>query len=585
MGNFNTIPGMLLNHASQHKSARAVNDRAGDTWQPVPMAEIIDRVGVLAAALDERMSTKGTSVGVLAAPSSNWLVADMAIMLAGGVSIPFFVDFSEAHFEYKVKDSGMKAIFVFGKTLWERFLPLAGRFDLVVTDQLEGNLPNTVHVDALYSEGRKRLEKEPALITELLERTGPDDLAVVIYTSGSTGMPKGVELTHGNLVAQLHDIAGLFPVVPCEDGALSLLPVAHTFERTVIYLYLVEGMCVYFVDNVENVGALMREIHPAMMTVVPRLLEKTHARIREKAAHIPGLKGRFSQWTFRQANRTFVENESFSFSNWIADKLVGFQVRKAFGGNLKTLVAGGAHMPDELNHFFVRMGIPVYEGYGLTEASPVICVNHPGHRKIGSVGKPLASVEVRISKEGEVWARGPNIMRGYRHMPEETARVIDPDGWLHTGDIGQIDNDGYLTIVARKKEMFKTSTGETVFPGPIEQALGRSELIEMACVVAEGRKYTSCLIFMDPTFSKRIAEMHEIIQQHIRLVNKELDHWEHIHAYALIPKPPSIENSELTPTFKIRRHVVEEHYKELIDQLYDKTKTLEGSNAFSIGHC
>lgn len=586
MRNFHTIPEMLLNCAANYENARALNDKAAEGWQSVSMQETTTRVRRLAAALNTRLPTLGTSVGILAAPSSNWLVADIAIMLSGGVSIPFFVDFSEAHFLHKVEDSEMKTIFVFGDVLWKRFLPLADRFDLVITDQSIGKLSNAVHVGELYASGKNRLEIELDLIQDLLKRIDEHDLAAIIYTSGSTGMPKGVELTHRNLVAQLRDINGLFPVLPCEDKALSLLPVAHTLERTIIYLYLMEGLCIYFVDRVENVGSMMREIQPSMMTVVPRLLEKVHARIGEKASGIPGLKGRFARWTFRRANRPYIKDEPFSLLNWIADRIMGWQVGNAFGGALKALVAGGTHMPDELNHFFIRMGIPVYEGYGLTEASPVICTNYPGHRKVGTVGHRLASVEIKISTEGEVWARGPNIMRGYHHRPEETTRVIDSDGWLHTGDIGTIDQDGYLTIVARQKELFKTSTGEIVFPGPLENALCHSVLVDMACIIAEACKFTSCLLFlseiateMDPRVLKQTIE--ELIQQ----VNVDLDHWEKIHGYALLTQLPSIENGELTPTFKLRRQEVATHYTDLIKRIYDETNPLEDFNEFTIGHC
>ena len=243
-------------------------------------------------------------------------------------------------------------------------------------------------------------------------------------------------------------------------------------------------------------------------------------------------------------------------------------------------------MPDELNHFFVRVGIPLYEGYGMTESSPVISVNYPGQRKVGTVGRPLTSVEVKISDAGEVWARGPNVMRGYHHRHEETARVIDSDGWLHTGDLGHLDEDGYLTIVARKKELFKTSTGETVFPGPMENALCRSILVEMACIIAEARKFTSCLIFL----SEIACEMDTIslklkIEELIQQVNEDLDHWEKIHGYVLLRGMPSIDNGELTPTLKIRRHEVQEHYKDLIELIYDETRTLEDTCEITVGHC
>lgn len=586
MERFQTIPEMLLNHASRYTQACSVNDRIDGTWVPVPLDEICTRVRRLGAALNARLPGLGHSIGVLAAPSADWLAADIGIMLSGGVAVPFFVDFAELHFLHKVNDSDMKTIFVFGAELWDRFRPYADHFDLIITDQLKDGMPSNVkHIEELYETGQLRLDLEPGLVGDLLQRIDGRSHAVTIYTSGSTGMPKGVELTQGNLAAQLHDIEPLFPVEPGVDKALSLLPVAHTFERTVIYLYLLRGLSIYFVDQIENVGELMRDVHPAMMTVVPRLMEKTYARIREKAAGHSGLKGRFAVWTFKRASRPFAEGEPFFFQNWLADRLVGWQVKKALGGKLKAMVVGGAHMPDELNHFFVRVGVPLFEGYGMTESSPVISTNYPGSRKVGTVGRPLASVEVKIAAEGEVWARGPNVMRGYRHMPDETARVIDADGWLHTGDLGSLDDEGFLSIAGRKKEMFKTSTGETVFPAPIEQALCRSPLIDSACVIAEGRKYTSCLLFISAENRRPIGKLHGEIQAHIREVNKLVDHWETIRAYALIRAVPSVDNGELTPTLKIRRHVVAEDYRDLIEALYDETQVPEDSDEISISRC
>ena len=585
MGSFCSIPEMLFDPVVPSVNSRAVNDRVGGTWQAVSMAELVRRVSCLAVALHERLAGPSACVGVLSAPSASWLVADLATMLAGGVTVPFFVDFSASHFTYKVEDSGMKAIFVFGPELWARFLPFADRFDLIITDQ-QSDLPAAVHIDPLYARGEELLADEPDRVKQLLDRIDPEALAVIIYTSGSTGMPKGGELTHRNVESQLHGIMPLFPIRPCADRGLSLLPVAHTFERIVLYLYLAKGMCIYFADHIENIGALMQEVRPTMMAVVPRLLEKTFERVRERAAGIAGPKGSFARWTVRRASRPYTETERFHPLNGLADRLVGWQVRKAMGGEIQTLMVGGAHMPDELNRFFVRVGIPLYEGYGLTEAAPVVCVNHPAQRKVGSVGRPLPSVEIMTTEEGEVLARGPNIMRGYRRMPEETARVIDADGWLHTGDLGQIDEEGFLTIVARRKELFKTSTGEMVVPGPLEQSLCRSELVDIACIIADGRKYVSSLLFLNPAAAAiQPPELHRAIKAHIQRMDADLDRWEKIHAYALLPDPPSIANEELTPTLKMRRHILEEHYKDVIELLYDETKGTEDLHEYAIGYC
>ena len=601
MASYHTIPEMLLSQAARHKVEHALNDRMEGEWRSISMSEVIQRVSCLAAALEKRLPDAGTCVGILAAPSAHWLVVDMATMLAGHVAVPFFVDFSEAHLRHKIEDTAMKVIFVFGKALWARFRPLADRFDLIVTDQMVVDIPGVFHLDEFIFQGAQRLAAEPGLSDRLLRRVRPDDLAVIIYTSGSTGTPKGVELTHRNLVSQLHDIEPMFPIKPGRDRALSLLPVAHCFERIVIYLYLARGMSVYFVDNIDHLGALLQEVRPTMMTVVPRLLEKTYERIAEKSKLVFGPLGGLARWTWRHASR-MDDRGGTTLADRLADGLVGWQIRKSLGGKLRTMVVGGAHMPDDLNHFFMRMGVPLFEGYGMTEAAPVISVNYAGHRKPGTVGRPLPSVQVKLSDEGEILARGPNIMRGYHNRPEETAEAIDAEGWLHTGDTGQLDADGYLTIVARRKELFKTSTGEMVRPQPIERALCRSEWIDMACVIAEARRFTSCLLFLNHETVNQLKQrcgeasvpasefinssaVHSEIQPLIRQVNAELDHWEQVHAYALLLEAPSVDNGQLTPTLKIRRHEVEEHYKDLIEKLYSDIRNTEDSNEFAIGHC
>ena len=601
MGSYHTIPEMLVGQAAGNAVRRAVNDRVHNQWRSVSMTELVHRVSCLAAALESHVAEPGATVGILAAPSAHWLAADMATMLAGHVAVPFFVDVSEAHLLHKVEDAGIKAIFVFGESLWARFRPYADRFDLIVTDQTVADVPGVLHVDEFAQQGSDRLAAEPGLVERLLHRIKPDDLAVIIYTSGSTGTPKGVELTHRNLVAQLHDIEPLFPIRSGRDRALSLLPVAHCFERIVIYLYLARGMAIYFVDDIDQLGVLFQEVRPTMMTVVPRLLERTYERIAEKSNLVFGPLGGLARWTWRHASRPEGRGGS-RLANRLSDSLVGWQIRKALGGHLRTMVVGGAHMPDDLNRFFVSMGVPLYEGYGLTEASPVIGTNYPGHRKIGTVGPPLASLQVKLTGEGELLARGPSIMRGYRNQPGETAKAIDAEGWLHTGDLARIDEDGYLTVVARQKEMFKTSTGEIVFPQPIERAFCRAGLIETACVVAEGRKFVSVLLFLNhgifETLKQQIGSGSEPDDEFIRSdvvnnkikeiagkVNAGLNKWERIHAYALLLDVPSVHDNLLTPTLKIRRYKIEEQYALVIQRIYDDRTPVEDIHEVAIGYC
>jgi long-chain acyl-CoA synthetase len=414
-----------------------------------------------------------------------------------------------------------------------------------------------------------------------------EDTATLIYTSGSTGHPKGVQLTHGNLISQVQAARFCFPLDPATDSALSFLPLSHVFERMVAYFYIASGVSLHFAEDPKQAGENLRELSPTLMTVVPRFLEKAHDRILANA-HQGGLAGRLIQAAMRRAlERT--DDAPLTFWDRIYDRLVYSSIRGRMGGRLRLVICGSAPLDARLCRFFLNTGLQVYEGYGLTESSPVLTVNFPGHRKLGTVGRAFPGVELRIAPDGEVLARGPNIMTGYYGHPEATQAVLGADGWLHTGDLGRLDGAGYLTITGRKKELFKTANGKYVAPLPIEQALTAHTLVEAAVVIAEGRPYATVVIF--PDFDELVAWRESLTDEEataasgaflrskpvleryaaiVEAVNEGTSSWERLLRFTLADAPPSIEGGELTPTMKLRRHAVEAKYATKIDAMYGK---------------
>jgi long-chain acyl-CoA synthetase len=399
-----------------------------------------------------------------------------------------------------------------------------------------------------------------------------EDIATIIYTSGSTGKPKGVELTHKNLMSQLKDVERAIPITS-EEVALSFLPLAHIFERMVVLYYMANGISIYFADDVKNVGNLIKEVRPTVMTVVPRLLEKIYTKMHDKINDTSGLKGLIGKWAVNMADTKDVHRPLGALDT-LAHKLVYSKLTEGLGGHLQYMISGGAALSAPIEKFFVNIGIPLYQGYGLSETSPVVCVNTPTAYRFGSCGKKLSSVEVKLSNEGELLVRGPNVMHGYHHLCDETAKTIQ-NGWLHTGDLAHIDDDGYVFIKSRQKELFKTSTGKYVSAISIEHHLTHSKWVDYAIIVADNKPYVTALIFLDPLMSsapftdyvsdqKTSQKMAQLISR----VNKHLNAWEQIQKYTLITTIPTIDNHILTTSMKVSRNRVYSDFTTEIDAMY-----------------
>jgi len=579
---FKTLPALLQAAMAEHPSSFAFNYREAGYWRALSSEQFCEQVRRTALGLIRLGLRPGDAVGILAPPSPWWLITDFAILAAGGVSVPMFPNLSDEHLVFEAQNTRLRFLVVIGEEAWATASRHKGLFQHLIVRNVTGHRSQTV-IDfaAVHELGDKLSEQDPGIYARIRREIDPNATATIIHTSGSTGKPKGVCLSHRNLISQVTGLAQLFPLDPALDRACSCLPLAHVFERMAVLTYISQGVPLYFADDIKNLGELMREVRPTVITMVPRLLEKLHARIEKQASEAHGLKRRLGRWALDLADSPAAHH---GWTVSIADALVYKRLRAALGGNLRYLVVGGAALAPSLERFLRNVGIPVYAGYGLTEASPVLAVNCPEAVKSGTVGRIFPGVEVRFGANQEILARGPNIMSGYHKDPVHTAEAIDADGWLHTGDRGELDCDGYLVITGRIKELFKTSNGKYICPVPIEHLLSECELIDMAMVIAEGRRFVSALLFTDAEVIKRRKaalglaatdaaylerpEVQEEITSHLRTVNAGLDRWEQVRRWRLVTTTPTIEREELTPTMKLRRHVLLERHGADIEAMY-----------------
>jgi len=567
-------------HMDDHK--RFLNLRKGDAWVPFSISEYRDTVCYLTLGLKQMGIRHGTTVGIIADSSPWWVMIDHAIILAGGVTVPLFSNLSSENLHFEIDDAKVKHLFVASNEKFTALEPFLEDFNTIITYHIDRCGARCTELNTLIEIGRSYHGKAPSAFENLLLALKPSDLASIVYTSGSTGVPKGVELTHENLLVQLEDISESFDV-NCSDVVLSFLPLAHIYERTVMNYYLSAGASIYFADDVKQVGDLAKTLHPTLMTVVPRLLEKVYGKMRLRAEEAGGLKSLLARIAFHRAMGKDPQTPK-GVVDRLLERLVYHKLTAALGGEIRYLVSGGAALSPSLHRFFENIGVRIYQGYGLSEASPVICANTPAHHKIGTCGPAFRHVEIKLSEEGELLARGKSIMGGYHNAPHKSAEAIDKEGWLHTGDLASIDEDGMVQITGRKKELFKTSTGKYVTPTPIEQRLNLLKYVDFSMVVAEGRPYVIAVLFIDPLFiesmqgrltSHQDPEVYvksdafrRYLLKRIKRINLHLSQWEQIRDVVVTTRTPSIEAGELTPSMKLNRTRIETAYKSEIDALY-----------------
>lgn len=577
----------LLRQVAMYDNPKALNYYHEGVWHSLSTEEFLRQVRSVALALKSYGLKPGDMVGIVASPSPFWTIVDCAIICSGMVSVPLFANISVENFEFEIKQTELKTVFMEGEEPWKMIKQHKSYFERIINMDPHSHIEGVVDWETVLQDGKAFGRQHPGLYESMLAAAKPDDLASIVYTSGSTGTPKGAELTQLNLVCMDHPEAFYFNKET--DRYLCVLPLAHIFGRVLNYILIAWGVSIYYFNDLKNFANACREIKPSILVVVPRLLEKVYAKMVNTIDHGGFLKRKIGQWAFGLAHET-EKNQSF-FSQLfapVADKLVFSALRNAMGGKVRIVITGGAAMNPDLQRFFMQIGVPIYEGWGMTEGCPG-CVNRPGRNKIGAIGPPLPGVDIKISHEGEILMRGPIVMRGYYKNPEATKMFFDSEGWLKTGDKGVIDDEGFVHIVGRLKEMFKTSTGEYVVPGPIEQELVEAPFIDWAMVIADKRKFASCLLFPNMDMLKRLKKEHgsdemsdiefldgpyikEQMDALLNKINSHLNHWEQLRAYKFIPKILTIDGGEITPSLKLRRPVLMERYAKEIESMYPGEK-------------
>ena len=573
--NFKTYSELFLHITNNYSNENFLNYLSNEQYTNISIDDFKHKVICLSLALKDLGIQKGDKVGIFANSSPFWLIFDFAILQVGAISVPIFANISSENLNFEIKDSSMKFMFIDSEKRINDITKENSHL-IFITHNFCIKEPNFHNFDEILVIGKQICDASGFTPYEAKE----DDVFSIIYTSGNTGTPKGVMLSHKNIVTQLHDINKLINL-PKDEISLSLLPLAHIFERTVMSYYLSRGISIYFVDDIQNVAKLMKIVKPTIMTAVPRLLEKIFYKIKTQISEKPFISKMIASFAFSYALKENLNKNSILFK--IFDKIVYSKFREIFGSRLEKLVSGGAPLSKEIAQFFVNIGVPVYQGYGMTEFSPVVSTNYPNANKVGSCGKVIPSAKIKITENSELLVRGDSLMLGYLNQEELTHKTIDSDGWLHTGDVAFLDEDGYLFIKSRIKDIFKTSTGEYVNAVEIEQKISTNKYIEFAVVISQNRKYTSALLFVDKEKYENVKKLNKNltieeyynkddilknISNHINSVNSALNKWEKIVKFKILTNDISIETGELTPSMKISRSKIEEKYENIINSMY-----------------
>jgi long-chain acyl-CoA synthetase len=564
---------------------RAMSYKKDERWLDISTRELYSSVVTLARALESWGIARGDRVAILSENRPEWALADFACLLLGAVDVPIYPTLTAEQIAYLLKDSGSRVVFVSTREQLAKLETIRDRTRLekiVLMDDVGAAPADVIRISALF---RNRREGKDAELEARARALSPDDLATIIYTSGTTGTPKGVMLTHGNIAANVMYSLAPFPV-EVGEVYISFLPLCHIFARHVDYAMFVHGLTLAYCPFLENVPQTFLEVRPTFEITVPRLLEKTQQKVSERSNR--GLKRIIANWAMgvgREHMPETLDGKRPSNLAWrLADALVFSKIRAGFGGRLHYFISGGAPLGTELGQWCASAGIRVFEGYGLTETSPVIAVNTPEHHKLGTVGLPLPNVECKLAPDGELLVRGPSVFKGYWNLPEETAACFE-NGWFKTGDIASIDPEGYLSIVDRKKDLIKTSAGKFIAPQPLENALKMNALVSHAAVLGDRRNFPSVLIAPNfpmleqwandnnVAFSSRQeliahAKVQALYWEIVDQLNGGLAQYERLKRVLLVADEFSVQSGELTPSMKLKRRTVEQQYKKQIDAMY-----------------
>jgi long-chain acyl-CoA synthetase len=583
---------MVLERAERYGTRRALLGKQGGRWEELSWQTLSSKITRAAQGLAALGFHAGDRLAILAENRPEWPIIDLACLYLGGVDVPLYLTSTPRDTAYILKDAGVT------------FVAVSGREQLAKVLKIAGDLPELSYL-LLLDDGPKeetRLGQLPALsLAGLLargERNGgaaqqvtDPGLATIIYTSGTTGVPKGVMLTHANMLANAQDATAILPL-GAEDLSLSFLPLSHGFERTAgLYTLLRAGVTIAYGGGTVTLTKDLAEVKPTVICCVPRVLELVYRRVSGERENAKFPKRQVLDWALAVGKKAGAVRSAqqalplgLGLQYRVADRVLFRKLRAVLGGRVRFLVSGGAPLSAEIARFFYGAGFTVYEGYGLTEAGPVVACNIPGRTRLGTVGPALPQVEVKIAEDGEICVRGPNVMLGYYHQPAETAQAIDAEGWLHTGDVGEIDAAGFITITDRKKDLIITSEGENIAPQHIEGLLKQDPLVEEACLIGDKRPYLTVLIVPNRPLLEALARKHGVAEEWPTLlertefralfrrrldeVNRVLPLYSRVRNFALLTEPFSQERDELTPTLKVKRRVVAETRRAQIEALY-----------------
>jgi len=587
-----TLSQMFLHFTSSYAKDHLLLHKIDGRYVPISTAEFAGRVKSLALGLKDLGIKPGDKVVLLAENGPDWVTADYAALCLGAITVPIYTSLVPEQIKYIIRESDARAVITSNRSLREKVeavrndLPGVSFLLSFEEEQAQGTLP----IRKIMEKGNRIDAENPGLFESSARSLAPDDLASIIYTSGTTGIPKGVMLTHANFVCNIRTLASIVDFNET-DTVLSFLPLSHALERMVTFSFLFKGCTIAYAESVETVAENLIEVRPTIMVSVPRLFEKIYAKVMDTVLAGSKLKKKIFFWALRTGNayreKLFKHQPiaaSLTRKHRLAHRLVFSKILEKTGGRVRFFVSGGAPLSRDIAEFFFSLGLLILEGYGLTESSPVISVNTFRNLKFGTVGKPIPGVEVKIAADGEILARGPNVMKGYYKLEKETEETLK-EGWLHTGDIGHVDEDGYLVITDRKKDLIITSGGKNVAPQPIENLLKQNPYIANAVIVGGRRKFIAALIV--PNFEKleEYAKLHDISYARpqdliknnavIEFLLEEVDRttpylapYEKVKKIALLDRDFEIERGEITPTLKVKRKIIEEKYKDLIDALY-----------------
>lgn len=596
---FSTIPEMFKRITAKYENEQRpmLMHKVDKKYTGITFSEYRRKVELFALGLASLGVKKDDKVAIISENRPEWIVADMGIVTLGAVDVPIYPTLTPPQIAYILHDAGVKIVIVSNSLQLGKILKIESEVKsleriILMNEKVEQKSEKLLTYAEVYALSAEFERSHPTFFREVLTRAKPQDLLTIIYTSGTTGNPKGVMLTHHNLVSNIKSSASVIPF-SYEDTLLSFLPLCHLFERMAgYYTAMACGATVAYAESAETVRDNLLEVCPTVVTTVPRLFERIYSRILKQIDSSPPARQRIFHWAvsvgreYARARKSGIVSTFLRIQHGLADRLVFSKLKHRTGGRIRFFVSGGAALQRELGEFFEAVGITIIEGYGLTETSPVLTANRVDDYKFGTVGKPIPGVEIKIAEDGEILAKGPNIMKGYYNNPEATAEVIDKDGWFHTGDVGVFDTQGHLMITDRKKHLFVSSGGKNIAPQPIENLFLQSKYIDQFVLIGDGRMFLTALIVPEFDVLKEYAqslgisfsrdsdlvhldEIRKLYDKEIQKLQKDMPTYERVRRFELLPAQLTVEDGEITPTLKVKRKAVEKKYAELIEKMYE----------------